>query len=211
MVKAREHRWWQNWNVAPRRADVESFWRTNPGQPARREQFYTVLKDFVARAAVRTVLDFGCGTGEDYLAFKAMGLAYLGVDVTPEMLAAARKKYLDIVVAEDDVLDSAQPDRGHAFVVSNAVLPHLPRELLVRALAELWRVTDRLLVLRFFGVDRHVEDTSVVGANGFIHNFFREETWLRLIRETCLGCTCLEKTRGLQELEDSLVVGLWKQ
>jgi SAM-dependent methyltransferase len=69
-----------------------------------------VLELLTARGVTpRSVLDLGCGTGSATLAFARAGLQATGVDLSPEMLAHARKyaaaEELDISFIEADMTD----------------------------------------------------------------------------------------------------------
>ena len=64
-----------------------------------------------------TVLDVGCGTGENALHIAALGLPVFGVDVAETALAMARKKAADrLIAAEFSATDALQLERlGRRF------------------------------------------------------------------------------------------------
>jgi len=93
-----------------------------------------------------SVLDVGCGTGEVTLLAKTRakeGKAY-GIDPAPEMITvartkAARKKLeVDFRVGVIEALPFA--DSSIDVVTSSLMMHHLPEELKVRGLAEIYRV-----------------------------------------------------------------------
>jgi SAM-dependent methyltransferase len=58
---------------------------------------------FVLRYAPRTVLDAGCGTGRVAIELARRGVAVVGVDLDPGMLAAARRKAPELEWIDGDL------------------------------------------------------------------------------------------------------------
>jgi ubiquinone/menaquinone biosynthesis C-methylase UbiE len=105
-----------------------------------------------------SVLDVGCGTGEVTLLAKTRakeGKAY-GIDPAPEMIAVARKKGLQKNLEIDfrvGVIEALPfPDASLDVVTSSLMMHHLPEDLKLRGLAEIYRVLKpggRLLIADF--------------------------------------------------------------
>lgn len=105
-----------------------------------------------------SVLDVGCGTGEVTLLAKTHakhGSVY-GIDPAPEMIAVARKKAarkrLDIDFRAGVIEALPFPDASLDVVTSSLMMHHLPENLKVHGLAEIYRVLKpggRLLIADF--------------------------------------------------------------
>jgi ubiquinone/menaquinone biosynthesis C-methylase UbiE len=105
-----------------------------------------------------SVLDVGCGTGEVTLLAKTRakdGKVY-GIDPAPEMVTVARKKAarksLDIDFRVAVIEDLPFPDSSMDVVTSSLMMHHLPDDLKVRGLSEVYRVLKpggRLLIADF--------------------------------------------------------------
>jgi len=118
-------------------------------------------KTTVDQALIRlsdSVLDVGCGTGEVTLLAKTRarhGSVY-GIDPAPEMIAVARKKAarkkLDIDFRVGVIEALPFPDSSIDVVTSSLMMHHLPENVKVRGLAEIYRVLKpggRLLIADF--------------------------------------------------------------
>ncbi len=105
-----------------------------------------------------SVLDVGCGTGEVALLAKTRakdGKVY-GIDPAPEMIAVARNKAahkkLDIDFRVGVIESLPFPDSSIDVITSSLMMHHLPDDLKVRGLAEIYRVLKpggRLLIADF--------------------------------------------------------------
>ena len=105
-----------------------------------------------------SVLDVGCGTGEVTILAKMRaknGKVY-GIDPAPEMITVARKKAarkkLDIDFRIGVIESLPFADSSLDVVTSSLMMHHLPEDLKVRGLAEIYRILKpggRLLIADF--------------------------------------------------------------
>jgi SAM-dependent methyltransferase len=99
------------------------------------------------------VLDMGCGTGRFTIPLAERARSVTGLDMSPMMLATARKKLadrgLDASLHEGDMADLPFPDASFDAVVSMLALMHIPRQdrqQVFREVARVLRPGGRLLV-----------------------------------------------------------------
>lgn len=114
----------------------------------------------LARSA-DSVLDVGCATGgfaDVWHSFND-GIRYTGVDVSAEMIAAARSLHpRDTFLVGDAAATLPLPERSADVVAALGWLHWEPRY--ETALAELWRLTGRSL---FFDIRLHTGTEDIVG------------------------------------------------
>lgn len=113
---------------------------------------------------LRSVLEVGCGAGAFSRALAARGHEVTAVDLSPEMIAAARARAgashrVTYVCGDFD----REPPEGAAFdcVVSVAALHHMPREAAVRRMARLVR-PGGLLVVHDLRADASARDYALL-------------------------------------------------
>jgi len=99
-----------------------------------------LLGAFAEQVAGGPVLDAGCGPGRIAGHLASLGLEVVGVDLSPGMVAVARRAHpaLRFEVGSLTALDL--PDASFGGLVAWYSLIHLPPELLPAAIAELARV-----------------------------------------------------------------------
>ena len=97
----------------------------------------------------RTALEVGCGAGAMCRAMAARGLEVTGVDLSPEMIRAARSRTPDALGVDyrcGDVFEMELDERGYDCVLSAATLHHLPLEPAVARMAALVRPGGVLVI-----------------------------------------------------------------
>jgi SAM-dependent methyltransferase len=100
---------------------------------------------------VGRVADLGCGTGRTAAWLRRRGVGSIdGVDLTPEMLAIARKRGLHERLIEADVADTGLESGAYDLVIASLVDEHLPAlEPLYAEAARLARPGGHLVVVAF--------------------------------------------------------------
>ncbi|MDN3239615.1 class I SAM-dependent methyltransferase [Glycomyces tritici] len=96
--------------------------------------------ELVQASGNRQVLDIGCGPGHvtEYLA--GLGLDARGVDLSPEMIAIARRAYPDLAFATGDMTAVDLPDGTLGGMLSRSSIIHTPPEALPAVFEEWLRL-----------------------------------------------------------------------
>jgi len=94
-----------------------------------------------------TVLDAGCGPGNLAAAAASRGAFVIGTDLSDAMLTLARERHPKIEFQQADAEQLPFPDASFDAVVSNLLVPHLPRpEAGIVELARVLKPGGRLAV-----------------------------------------------------------------
>jgi SAM-dependent methyltransferase len=91
--------------------------------------------DLVASYGPVTVLDAGCGTGRVGIELARRGIAVLGVDADPDMVAAARAKAPELEWVTADLAEFDRPERFDVVVLAGNVVPYVAPERRAAAVA----------------------------------------------------------------------------
>lgn len=86
------------------------------------------------------VADLGCGPGRIAIHLHRLGVDVFGVDLSPGMVAVARRDYPQLRFEVGSLLDLDIPDGSLAGALAWYSLVHTPAELLPKAFAEFQRV-----------------------------------------------------------------------
>jgi SAM-dependent methyltransferase len=85
-----------------------------------------------------TILDLGCGSGRDLVAFTEDGHRAIGLDATPAFVEMAQR-LSGCEVWQQSFFNLDLPAEFFDGIFANASLLHVPRKDMVRVLADLWR------------------------------------------------------------------------
>lgn len=112
--------------------------RATRAQAGRRDELRAEFVDQLHGERRKSVLEVGCGAGQDGQALVAAGLTYTGVDLTPESVAYCRGLGLRAEVAS--ALELPFPNDTFEAAWTMSTLMHLAPDDQGRAVAELARV-----------------------------------------------------------------------
>ena len=112
------------------------------------ERYDSFLLSLVPVDAV-SILDIGCGLGRLSTKFATHNHEVTGVDLSPEMIARARKESQgdqNLTFLCSDFLEEHLTKQQFDFVISAAVLHHVPANVAVPRMVELLRPGGRLVI-----------------------------------------------------------------
>jgi SAM-dependent methyltransferase len=95
------------------------------------------------------ICDIGCGPGQVARFLKDLGAQTLGIDLSPALVAAARRLSPDIAFHTGNMLALDVPDNSWGGIAAFYSIIHLPEDRIGDAFREFWRVLrpgGRLLV-----------------------------------------------------------------
>ncbi|MGH3646540.1 MAG: class I SAM-dependent methyltransferase [Micromonosporaceae bacterium] len=102
------------------------------------------------------LLEFACGSANDYRFFDSYGLApfldYTGVDLNEANIDNARRRSPGVDFQVGSVLDLPYEDHSYDYVVVSDLFEHLSLEAMEQALAEAARLARKGLILTFFSM-----------------------------------------------------------
>ena len=97
------------------------------------------------------VCDLGCGPGHIARYLQEQGVHVCGIDLSAELVERAHRLTPDIEFRQGDMMALDVPDGTWARIAAFYSIIHIPRDDMVRALREMWRVLrpGGLLLLSF--------------------------------------------------------------
>lgn len=102
------------------------------------------------------VLEFACGSADDYRAFAECGLgrclSYVGIDLSPLNIANARRRHPEARFEVGDILALTFEDQSFDHVIAADIFEHLSPDAFKRAIDEAGRLARRALVFTFFNM-----------------------------------------------------------
>ena len=121
----------------------------------------TAFAELVQAAGGGQVLDLGCGPGRITAHLRSLGLTAFGIDLSPAMVAVARRTYPDLRFDEGSMNALDLGDGAVGGIVAWYSIIHTPPELLPVVFAEVHRVLapggQLLLAFQVGNERRHIE------------------------------------------------------
>jgi SAM-dependent methyltransferase len=119
------------------RAQIERYMDPPGDTPYALEYAFHLVGDIRGR----TVVDLGCGTGENLIPLAERGARVIGMDISPDLIAIAQKRLndanLQASLSAGDAYNTGLPDESVDIIFCAALIHHLDIKL-VRD--EMWRV-----------------------------------------------------------------------
>lgn len=161
------------------------------------DQWTGAFIDLLRQAGIHTVLDLGCGTGNDVLRLVKAGFEATGLDYSKEAIQQAQSKagFETIFIVADMAKPLPFPDACFESVMSN-VAAHMFSDMITRALfSEVRRIVqpnglflfhlnaleDRPLRAKWRQPAREIETNYILEDTGQTMHFFSKEYLLELL------------------------------
>ena len=125
----------------------------------------TAFAEFVQAAGAGPVADVGCGTGRVTALLAGLGLTVSGIDLSPQMVATARREHPRLRFEVGSMLSLGLPDGALGGVLAWYSTIHVPDGRLPDAFAEFRRVLapGGYLLLGFQAGDEPLHMTEALG------------------------------------------------
>jgi SAM-dependent methyltransferase len=98
----------------------------------------------------KTVLDFGCGSGENLLPLVKRGARVIGLDISPDLIALARQRLdkagLDATITVGTAYETGLPDKSVDVIFSVALIHHLDIPSLLREMRRILNKAGRVII-----------------------------------------------------------------
>lgn len=98
----------------------------------------------------KTVLDFGCGSGENLVALLERGAHAIGLDISPELIALAQQRLdkagLEATVTVGSAYETGLPDESVDVIFSIALIHHLDIPSVLREMLRILKKTGRVII-----------------------------------------------------------------
>ncbi len=133
------------------------------GKPLDRALFSAFAE--LVRAAGRPVADIGCGPGHVTAHLHSLGLNAFGIDLSPEMVALARRSYRGLSFDQGSMTALDLPDGALGGIVAMYSIIHIPPERRPQVFAEFHRAmaSGGHLMLAFQAGDERRHVTQALG------------------------------------------------
>ncbi len=125
------------------------------------------------------ILDVGCGAGRDAILFKEAQYKYVGIDLSEDMLAAARKVAINMNFLPMNICNLGFADHSFDGFWAAASLLHVPKNNIRKILADIKRVVKPggtgFVTLKYGLEEKVVPEPS--GTERFFSFYTQREFW----------------------------------
>lgn len=130
------------------------------------------------------ILDVGCGTGREAIAFAKTGFDVTGIDISPNMITKAienaKKEGLNIDFKAQSVVDIAYPAKSFDYVLfSRAVYSYIPtkklRVKMLKKIRDILKSDGMLFFTAYYKDKRLLSRLNIMSLFRRIRNFFFKE------------------------------------
>ncbi len=155
------------------------------------------------------VVDIGCGSGRDALLFTQGGYEYIGIDLSKEMLAGAKKLVPNADFQKMDMYAMNFPSQNFDGFWAAASLLHIPKRNVGKVLQEIKRVI-KSGGIGFFAMKEGKGEKMVQGPykeDERFFSFWQEDEFLKILQEN--GFEVLEHTKDAREYNPPKNITIW--
>jgi trans-aconitate methyltransferase len=173
--------------------DEATYWRKRGPvyerdfRPERYREQEQVLAEVIDGLTFHTVLDVGCGfgrIGEIVMRLRPRA-TYRGIDVSPEQLAAARRRIPSGIFTLGDAR-TLDPGRRYDLVIASEILMHIPPSEVGNVVARLVAVSRRLVTVDWQAPGSEAggycwghDYRTLFGPDAVSHPVGQQAVWLR--------------------------------
>lgn len=159
---------------------------------------------FLMRLNGESILDAGCGVGEDCKYVEQKGYKAVGIDFSEGMLDEAKSRYSAGNFKKMDMSNIEYPDNTFDGIMCNYSLFHIPIEQLPQVLSEFKRVLkpngQLLLILQEGAGEMMIEEPYIPGVMEYI-NYFSVDSISKLLKEHEFDISDFESEQTTSEFE----------
>lgn len=155
-VSLKEHEvWWENTLEQDTMLETFTSWLGDEDAPSR-----IAMRRHVLDKRYRSILDIPCGLCIDYYGLKKDGIdiEYLGVDVTPKLVADASQNNIPVILGSIESIPV--PDSSFDLVYGRHILEHLADYK--QAISEIVRVAKEEALIVFFILPNESSEDKII-------------------------------------------------
>ena len=171
----------------------------------------TVFAELVSAGDNPLVADVGCGPGRVTIFLSRLGLDTIGIDLSPNMIAHARRSHPDLRFEVGSMLDLDLPDSSLGGLLAYYSIIHVPWERRSDVLTEFHRVLapggQLLLVFQIGSEKRHLDEIFGKTINC---DWYRQQPddLVELLRATgfTVGSTTVREAKDAESLPQGFII-----